>query len=61
MAEADSISQPLSAYVVDETNLWLRQLSQRHAEAESDKFVMMTSMNLVNCIAATPMVSVAHG
>ena len=43
--------QPLMAFVVSETNQWLREISERNAEAESDKFVMMASMNLVNCIA----------
>ena len=46
--------QPLLAFVVNETNQWLRESSQRNAEAESDKFVMMASMNLVNCIAGAP-------
>jgi hypothetical protein len=46
--------QPLLAFVVSETNRWLRELSQRNAQAESDKFVMMASMNLVNCIAGAP-------
>jgi hypothetical protein len=52
--------QPLLAFVVSETNQWLREISQRHAEAESDKFVMMASMNLVNCIAGTPVSSAVH-
>jgi hypothetical protein len=53
--------QPLLAFVVSETNQWLREISQRHAEAESDKFVMMASMNLVNCIASAPVSSAVHG
>jgi len=53
--------QPLLAFVVSETNQWLRAISQRHAEAESDKFVMMASMNLVNCIAGAPVSSALHG
>jgi hypothetical protein len=53
--------QPLLAFVVSETNQWLREISQRHAEAESDKFVMMASMNLVNCIAAAPVSCGVHG
>jgi len=53
--------QPLLAFVLNETNQWLREISQRHAEAESDKFVMMASMNLVNCIAGAPVVSATHG
>jgi hypothetical protein len=38
-----------------------RAISERNAEAESDKFVMMASMNLVNCIAGGPVSSAAHG
>jgi hypothetical protein len=53
--------QPLLAFVVSETNQWLRGLSQRNAESESDKFVMMASMNLVNCIGGARISSVAHG
>jgi hypothetical protein len=52
--------QPLLAFVLSETNQWLREISQRNAEAESDKFVMMTSLNLVNCVAGAPVLSVAH-
>jgi len=52
--------QPLLAFVVSETNQWLREISQRNAEAQSDKFVMMASMNFVNCIAGAP-VSSLHG
>jgi hypothetical protein len=43
--------QPLLAYVMRENNQWLADLAQRGAEAESDKYVMMASVNLVNCIA----------
>ncbi len=53
--------QPLLAFVVSETNQWLREISQRHAEAESDQFVMMASMNLVNCIASAPVSTAVHG
>jgi hypothetical protein len=53
--------QPLLAFVVSETNQWLRELSQRNAESESDKFVMMASMNLVNCIGGARVSPVAHG
>ena len=52
--------QPLLAFVLNETNQWLREISQRNAEAESDKFVMMASMNLVNCIAGAHVLSTAH-
>ncbi|MFI4890692.1 MAG: hypothetical protein ACHQIL_09180 [Steroidobacterales bacterium] len=43
--------QPLLALVLSQCNEWLRDLAHRHDEKESDKFVMMASMNLVNCIA----------
>ena len=43
--------QPLLAFAINEANVWLRDVSQRHTEAESDKFVLMASVNLVNCIA----------
>jgi hypothetical protein len=52
--------QPLLAFVVSETSQWLREISERNAEAQSDKFVMMASMNLVNCIAGTPDLSAVH-
>jgi hypothetical protein len=35
-----------------ETRAWLRDLALRRAESESDKYVMMAAINLVNCIAA---------
>ncbi len=53
--------QPLLAFVVSETSQWLREISERNAEAQSDKFVMMASMNLVNCIASAPVSSALHG
>ena len=53
--------QPLLAFVVSETSHWLREISERHAEAQSDQFVMMASMNLVNCIAGAPVSSAVHG
>jgi hypothetical protein len=43
--------QALLALVVSQCGGWLVQLAQRNAEKESDKFVMMASMNIVNCIA----------
>ena len=52
--------QPLLAFVVCETNQWLRAISERNVEAESDRFVMMASMNLVNCIAGAPVLSAVH-
>jgi hypothetical protein len=53
--------QPLLAFVLSETNQWLREISERNGEADSDKFVMMASMNLVNCIAGAPVISTVHG
>jgi hypothetical protein len=53
--------QPLLAFVLSETDQWLGSISERNAEAESDKFVMMASMNLVNCIAGAPVSSAVHG
>jgi hypothetical protein len=41
----------LLALVINECNAWLADLGRRHAEKESDKFVLMASINLVNCIA----------
>jgi len=52
--------QPLLTFVLSEANQWLGAISERNAEAESDKFVMMASMNLVNCIAGGPVSSAAH-
>jgi hypothetical protein len=48
---ANHPEQPLLAFVLDETNKWLRDLACRQAESESDKFVMMEAINMVNCIA----------
>lgn len=53
--------QALLAFVVSETNQWLHELSERNAQTESDKFVMMASMNLVNCIASASVSSALHG
>jgi hypothetical protein len=52
--------QPLLAFVLSETNQWLHEISERNAEARSDKSVMMASMNLVNCIAGAPVSSAVH-
>lgn len=46
--------QPLLAYVISQNNQWLRELAGRNAEKESDKFVMMAAINLVDCIAHAP-------
>ena len=43
---------PLLAFVIGECNAWLADLARRNDESESDKFVMMAAVNLVNCIAA---------
>jgi hypothetical protein len=43
--------QPLLALVITECNHWLQDLARKKAEKESDKYVMMASVNLVNCIA----------
>jgi hypothetical protein len=43
--------QPLLAYVINENNLWLADVAQRSAETEADKYLLMASVNLVNCIA----------
>ena len=53
--------RPLLAFVVNETNQWLRLNSERNRDTESDKLVMMASMNLVNCIAGAPFTFTAHG
>lgn len=41
----------LLALVLNECNAWLLDLARRRTEKESDKFVLMASINLVNCIA----------
>ena len=48
---ANHPEQPLLAFVLGECSGWLRELARTHAEKESDKFVLMASVNLVNCIA----------
>jgi hypothetical protein len=48
---ANHPEQALLAFVLSESNTWLRNMARRQAESESDKFVMMASINLVNCIA----------
>jgi hypothetical protein len=53
--------QPLLAFVLNETNQWLSARSQRNGAGESDKFVIMASMNLVNCIASATVTLTAHG
>lgn len=46
--------QPLLALVISQCNEWLQDLAHRNAEKASDKYVMMASVNLVNCIAHSP-------
>lgn len=48
----DHTEAPLLAFVIGECNAWLADLARRNVESESDKFVMMAAVNLVNCIAA---------
>jgi hypothetical protein len=43
--------QPLLAYVLNECTSWLKQIGERRSERESDKYALMASVNLVNCIA----------
>lgn len=43
--------QPLLAFVLKECAGWLRELARTNAEKESDKYVLMAAVNLVNCIA----------
>lgn len=43
--------QPLLALVTSECNKWLLEIGRRKAEKESDKYIVMASVNLVNCIA----------
>lgn len=42
---------PLLAFVMNELSEWLRDLTRRGAQAESDKYVMSAAINMVNCIA----------
>ena len=44
----------LLALVLNECNAWLLDLARRGAEKESDKFILMASIDLVNCIAHAP-------
>ena len=47
----DHPEAPLLAYVIREFTLWLMELAEQGAESESDKYVMMAGINIVNCIA----------
>ena len=42
--------KPLLAYVTDELNKWLARI----VPEDTDNYVMLASMNFVNCIAFTP-------
>jgi len=41
----------LLAFVVSQGDNWLPELARRQSVKESDKFVMLAAINLVNCIA----------
>jgi len=47
----DHPEAPLLAYILHECNDWLQSLTRRGAESETDKFVMIAAVNIVNCIA----------
>jgi hypothetical protein len=47
----DHPEQPLLAFVLGEVRPWLHDLTSRGAGSESDKYVMMAAVNMVNCIA----------
>ena len=47
--------KPLLAYVTDELNKWLVRI----APEDTDNYVMLVSMNFVNCIAFTPIPTAA--
>jgi hypothetical protein len=43
--------QPLLALVISECNQWLHEVARQRSKKESDKYVVMASVNIVNCIA----------
>ena len=43
--------QALLAFVLNECRAWLTRIASRDTKDESDKFALMASFNLVNCIA----------
>jgi len=47
--------KPLLAHVTDELNKWLASITPE----DTDNYVMLASMNFVNCIAFTPIPTVA--
>ena len=48
--------QPLLAFVIHELTGWLAELTEQGVAEESDKFVIMAAVNLVQCIASVPMI-----
>jgi hypothetical protein len=48
---ADHPESPLFTYVVNQCQSWLLDLARNRQEAESDKYVMLAAVNIVNCIA----------
>ncbi len=48
---ANHPESPLLTYLVNQCQSWLLELARNHQEAESDKFVMLAAVNIVNCIA----------
>jgi hypothetical protein len=56
----DHPEAPLLAYVIREFTLWLMELAEQGAESESDKYVMMAGINIVNCIAHAEIKSVLN-
>lgn len=53
--------KPLLAFVLRETNLRLQEPAMRNSNVESEKALMMATVNLVNCVAFTPAASSATG
>jgi hypothetical protein len=47
--------KPLLAYVTDELNKWLTRI----APEDTDNYVMLVSMNFVNCVAFAPIPTAA--
>ncbi|MEJ1966778.1 MAG: hypothetical protein WDO56_36625 [Gammaproteobacteria bacterium] len=48
----DHPERPLLTFVLGECRTWLSDRHRRPAGSESDKFVMIAAINMVNCIAA---------
>lgn len=47
----DHPEQPLLAFVLGEVRPWMQDPTRRGAGSESDKYVMMAAVNMVDCIA----------